>query len=141
MSAFRPLTDDVSVGGQVMPDDMADLAARGIKTIINNRPEGEMPGQPGSEALSAAAKAAGIDYVYLPMAGGISLELIEGSAAAYADLPGPKIAFCASGMRSVALWCFALVKDNGVESVLQTAADAGYNLAHMKGVLEGYAQS
>lgn len=138
---LRPLTDDVFVGGQVMPADMADLAARGIKTIINNRPEGEMPGQPGSDELAAAAKAAGLDYVWIPMGGGISLELIEDSTSAYADLPMPALAFCASGTRSAALWCFASVKDKGVDTVLQTAADAGYNLAHMKGVLEGYAQS
>ena len=138
---MRPLTDDIFVGGQVMPADMDDLAARGIKTIINNRPAGEMPGQPGSDELATAAEQAGINYVFLPMAGGISLDLIEGSHAAYTDLPRPALAFCASGMRSVALWCFASVKESGVDFVLETAASAGYNLAHMKGVLEGYAQS
>ncbi len=140
MGQMRKLTDDVYVGGQVMPVDMEDLSARGIRTIINNRPEGEMPGQPGNEALEAAAKAAGIAYVWLPMAGGLSMELIEGSIDAYSGLPGPKLAFCASGMRSVALWCFASVKDNGVDAVLKTASDAGYNLGHMRGALENFAQ-
>ena len=138
---MRPLTDDVFVGGQVMPADMDDLAAQGIKTIINNRPPGEMPGQPGSDELAAAAEQAGIAYVFLPMAGGLSLELVEGSAAAFADLPMPALAFCASGMRSVALWCFASVKDKGVDTVLTTAATAGYNLGHLRGALDNYAQS
>ncbi len=138
---MRPLSDDVFVGGQVMPDDMADLAARGIKTIINNRPHGEMPGQPNSDVLADAAEKAGLAYVFLPMAGGLSLDLIQGSAAAFTDLPKPALAFCASGMRSVAIWCFASVKDKGVDTVLTTAANAGYDLGHLRGVLENYAQS
>lgn len=138
---MRPLTDDVFVGGQVMPADMDALKTAGIKTIINNRPPGEMPGQPQTDVLAAAAKVAGIEYVYLPMTGGLSLDLVEGSIAAYSDLPGPKFAFCASGMRSAVLWCFASVKDDGVDYVLNTALQAGFNLAHLRQALESFAQS
>jgi len=136
---YRPLTDSVFVGGQVMAADMAALVEQGIKTLINNRPDNEMPGQPTGAELAIKAKAAGLDYIHLPMAGGLTLDLVEGSSSAYNDLPMPALAFCASGTRSVVLWCFASVKDNGVDSVLQTARDAGYDLSHMRGGLEQYA--
>lgn len=136
---YRPLTDTVFVGGQVTASDMTDIVEQGIKTLINNRPDNEMPGQPSSADIETAANAAGLNYVHLPMEGGLTLDLVEVSTKTFTDQPMPALAFCASGMRSVALWCFASVKDNGVDYVLQTARDAGYDLSHMRGGLEQYA--
>lgn len=51
------LSEGCFVCGQIEPGDMPDLAAKGIKSIINNRPGGEQWGQPAtSEIEDAAAK-------------------------------------------------------------------------------------
>ena len=39
--------------------------------LVNNRPDGEEPGQPLGTEIEAAARAAGIDYRYIPIIRGI----------------------------------------------------------------------
>ena len=43
---FRTIDETLLVTGQISPDDIATAAAQGVRTIINNRPDGEQPGQP-----------------------------------------------------------------------------------------------
>lgn len=136
--ALRQLTDDVYVGGQITPADLEALISAGVKTIINNRPDGEAPGQPSADALGDAVKAAGLSYAAIPMQG-LDMALIEVSLEAYAKLPRPIAAFCASGTRSTVLWCFAHVKELGVDGVLETANQAGYALPQIRPALEGFA--
>lgn len=137
MSNLRRLTDEVHVGGQIMPADLDDLIAAGFKAIINNRPDAEAPGQPSGEALGEAAKAAKLGYEFIPMHG-LDLDTVNASVDAYEALPKPIAAFCASGTRSVALWCFACVKEMGIDSVLDQAMEAGFNMLHIRPALQGY---
>ena len=53
-----PVTEKVSVIGQLQPEEFVELARRGFKTIINNRPDGEEASQPGTAAEEAAARVA-----------------------------------------------------------------------------------
>lgn len=134
---LRPFTDNILMGGQITAANFDDLKARGIKSIINNRPDGEAPGQPSGEALGEAAKQAGFSYAFIPMHG-LDIPSILASVEAYDELPKPALAFCASGTRSAVLWCFASVNDLGIESVLDTALKAGYDLHHMRPALQSY---
>lgn len=136
---MKRLTDDVFVSGQIQIEDLEAIAAAGVKTIINNRPNGEMMGQPLDVDVEKAATALGLNYISLPMAGGVSQDLIDGSIAAYASGETPILAFCGSGTRSTALWCFANVKSLGVDGVLNVAADAGYQLGQLRAPLESLA--
>jgi len=43
---IKQLTANLSVSAQVMPADMAEIAAAGFKSIICNRPDGEAGDQP-----------------------------------------------------------------------------------------------
>ena len=43
---MRQLDDTTHVSGQIRPDEVAGLAELGIKMLVNNRPDGEEPGQP-----------------------------------------------------------------------------------------------
>ena len=48
---------------------MAEAAAAGFRSVVNNRPDFEGgPSQPTSASVEAAAHAAGLDYVWLPVA-------------------------------------------------------------------------
>ena len=135
---FRTLDPSISVFGQLEPEDVAAAKAEGFTTIVNNRPDNEQPGQPAGAAIEAAAKAAGLAYVAIPVDhSGFN----EGQVAAMADAleaaRGPVLAFCRSGTRSTYLWALARHKlgDDG-EQLIAKAANAGYDLSALRPVLE-----
>ena len=103
---LQALTPDVCVAPQLMPEAMAEAAAMGFKSVINNRPDFEHgPDQPTSAAIQAAAEAAGLEYRYLPVAGGYqSPDEIAAFADLLAELPRPLLVFCRSGARSSRLF-------------------------------------
>lgn len=110
-------------------------------TFINNRPDMEGPLQPLSEELEKAAQKLGVDYVHIPMAGGLTPGIIQASETVYNDMPRPIVAFCASGMRSAALWAFAHVGKLGVDAVMDGVNAAGYNLEQIRGPLEAHVKN
>lgn len=113
---------------QLMPADIAEAVAAGVRTIVNNRPDGEEPGQPAGAEIEAAAKAAGLIYRHIPVAGGFSEEQIEAMAEALSQ--GPALAFCRSGTRSTYLWALARAHQGAdAETIARAAAAAGYDLS------------
>lgn len=103
---LQALTPDVCVAPQLTPEAMAEAAALGFKSVVNNRPDFEHgPDQPTSAEIEAAARAAGLAYRHLPVAGGYqSPEEIAAFAELLAELPRPMLAFCRSGARSTRLF-------------------------------------
>lgn len=140
MADIRPLNEHVSVGSQVWLDDIETLKVEGVTLVICNRPDGELPDQPTAEQLSAACAAAGLSFLHIPMTA-LSQDTVEASVKAYAEHDEARIhAFCGSGTRSTVLWCFSHVKDKGVNSVIETASAAGYQLHHIAPALTGFTQ-
>ncbi|HEX7325368.1 MAG TPA: TIGR01244 family sulfur transferase [Rhodanobacteraceae bacterium] len=127
----RPLVDGLAVAPQIDVADIPLLARQGVRGIINNRPDGEAPGQPTGAELAAAASAAGIQYRHVPFAGGgIDPATVDDFAQALAELPHPVVAFCRSGMRSTTLWALAAAREGrAVDDIIARAGDAGYDLA------------
>ena len=107
--AIQNLSPAVSVCAQLGPAAMAWAAAQGFKSVINNRPDFEGgPDQPTNAAVAEAAADAGLEYRFLPVAGGYqSPQEIEAFAALLAELPAPVLAFCRSGARSTKLFVAA----------------------------------
>jgi uncharacterized protein (TIGR01244 family) len=105
----RPLTDDVSVAPQLTPEAMAEAARMGFRSVINNRPDFEHgPQQPTNASIEAAARAAGLEYRFLPVDGGYqSPQEIAAFAKLLNELPRPILAFCRSGARSTRLYVAA----------------------------------
>jgi uncharacterized protein (TIGR01244 family) len=106
---IQAIASDVCVAPQLEPAAMAEVAAAGFRSVINNRPDFEGgPDQPTSAAIEAAALAAGLRYVHLPVAGGYqSPQEIARFAELLAELPRPLLAFCRSGARSTKLFMAA----------------------------------
>ena len=130
---MKQLDSEVSVSGQVRP---ADVAALGVAMIVNNRPDGEEPGQPGSDEIAAAAEAAGIAYRHIPVSGGFSLPQVAQMADALAAADGPVLAFCKSGTRSTFLWALARSRMGAdAEGLVAAAARAGYDLSPIRAFL------
>jgi len=105
----NPVASDVCVAPQLEPAAMAEAAAAGFRSIINNRPDFEGGAdQPTSAAIEAAARAAGLEYRHLPVNGGYqSPEEIEKFKLLLDSLPRPILAFCRSGARSTRLFVAA----------------------------------
>ena len=101
----KALADDLTVSGQLGLDDFEALARHGVRLVINNRPDGEAPGQlTGSEAAGAAARA-GLAYRHLPVTfAALRSDDVKRFGAALAEADGPVHAHCASGLRSANLW-------------------------------------
>ena len=99
------LSPRISVRPQLLPHEIAEVAAAGFKGIINNRPDREGPDQPLSEELEAEAKRHGLAYWHIPVVPGQATdEDAQAFAAALEDSDGPVVAFCRTGNRSSGLW-------------------------------------
>lgn len=103
---LQAIAPDICAAPQLTPEAMAEAAALGFKSVVNNRPDFEHgPDQPTSAAIQAAAEAAGLQYRHLPVAGGYqSPEEIAAFAKLLDELPRPLLAFCRSGARSTRLF-------------------------------------
>lgn len=133
---FRLLDDCTLVAGQIGAGDIAEAKALGVTMIINNRPDGEEPGQPSAAEIEAATLAAGLDYRHIPVAGGLSLDQIQTMAAALDEAGGKTLAFCRSGTRSTYLWALARKARGGDGAeIMHLAAEAGYDLSPLQGLL------
>jgi len=127
---MRHLDNKTLVAGQILPAQMPDIAAAGVTMVVNNRPDGEEPGQPAAAEIEAAARAAGLGYAHIPIASGMKPEdVVAMMDAMIVAGEGKLLAFCKSGTRSTFLWALTR-QQQGVpaEEIVSSAAGAGYEL-------------
>ena len=137
---LRQLTPDLSVSPQVQPEDLQALAQAGFRVLINNRPDAEVGPDTDSTAMRAAAEAAGMEYREIPFVPGeLTPDMVEAQAEALAR-PGRKLAYCRSGNRSTVLWALTRAGLEPTETLLDTAAGAGYDLSGVRGLIESLAR-
>jgi uncharacterized protein (TIGR01244 family) len=133
---IRQLDDKVMVCGQVAPHEVAGLAEQGVTMLVNNRPDGEEPGEPLAGDIEEAAAAAGIGYRFVPILRGIGpADIEEMQKALRATEDGKLLAFCRSGTRS-ALAVSLAKREEGAssEEVIQQLNQAGFDhgpIAHL----------
>ena len=132
---IRQLDDRTMISGQLRPDEVAGLAEQGVTLIVNNRPDGEEPGQPLGVEIEEAATAAGIAYRSIPIIRGIGPADADAMNDALAASPGKVLAFCRSGTRSALAWALAQ-GDQGMprEEIQRRLAGAGVDptpIAHL----------
>lgn len=133
---IKRIDEHVSVSGQISADDIPALKAAGFTTIVNNRPDGESPDQPSSAEIEAAAKAAGLDYVAIPLGrDGVSQDMVERTREVLEGSAGPVFAFCRSGTRSTTLWALSQAGQQDAETIIGKAQNAGYDMSHLAGHL------
>lgn len=126
---FKRIDDNVWVSGQITPEDVAAAATAGVRTIVNNRPDAEVPGQPASSEIEATANALGLGYHHIPVAG-LNAGQVEAMTKVLAESGGPVLAFCRSGTRSAYLWALARSSQGADgDELIRAAAAAGYDLA------------
>jgi uncharacterized protein (TIGR01244 family) len=133
---IRQLDDRTLVSGQIAPHEVAGLAEQGVTVIVNNRPDGEEPGQPMASDIEAAAAEAGIPYHFVPIIRGIGpADVDEMQKALREAADGKMLAFCRSGTRS-AYVCALAHREEGAsrEEVEERLTSAGFDcspIAHL----------
>lgn len=134
---FRTLDDTISVAGQIAPADMVEARTQGFVAIVNNRPDGEQPGQPSGAEIEAAARAAGLAYTAIPVDhSGMRESQVAAMAEVLEQAPGPILAFCRSGTRSTYLWALARARlGDDADTLVEKAANAGYDLSPLRPML------
>jgi sulfide:quinone oxidoreductase len=137
----KVMTDRFAVSPQLAAADFVALAAAGYKTIINNRPDNEEPGQLSAAEAQALAEAQGMNYVHIPVKiPELTAATVEQFGTALQSNPGPILAHCRTGTRSFILWTMVTAKSNTMtlEELMQCAADGGYDLSKMRPLIEQY---
>lgn len=135
---FRQLSPRVFASPQIGLAEVAEAQAQGIGLIINNRPEGESEDQVSGAEIEAAAKAAGIAYVAIPVThAGFSHPQVTAMAAALASTDGQVLAYCRSGTRSTLLWALAEAsRGESPDALASAAAAAGYDVGPVRAVMD-----
>jgi len=122
------LTETIGVTGQIGLEQVPEIAAAGYKVLVNNRPDGEDPGQPGSADIQAAALAAGLEYHHLPVTAmnfpGPDVVRMGGL---FDDDARPVLAFCRTGTRCANLWVVTRAAAARVQAE-ERARALGYDL-------------
>jgi uncharacterized protein (TIGR01244 family) len=135
---FRKITGGIYASPQITADQIAEATALGIKLIVNNRPEGEGDDQTPGEEIEAAARAAGMDYVAIPVThSGFSEPQVKAMADALDAAQGGVLAYCRSGTRSTLLWALAEASQGGdPDALTNMAAKAGYDVSPIRPLMD-----
>lgn len=134
---FQALIPSLSVSPQLIEADVAQAARDGFRAIIDNRPDGEEPGQLSANDVQVLTAAHGMGFAHVPTIGGkVTDEDVAGMADALAGLEGPVLAYCRTGTRSTMLWALSEAGTQPADAIIATAAAAGYDLAALRLRLE-----
>jgi len=137
---MKKISDNFYLAAQISPNDLPAYQEAGIKTIINNRPDNEEPGQISAADMAAAAKEYGIDYHYLPMVNGQPLPptLVDDFKTVLDNSDAPVLAHCRSGMRSSFLWALGQIPTGSisVDEAIDAVQAVGIPLGNARAALE-----
>ena len=126
----------LSVTGRLDRSDFEELARAGARTIINNRPDGEDPGQLPVAEARRIAESHGLVYHHIPItAATLSRSDVDAFAAALHNAPAPVVAHCRSGTRSTLLWALSRMREGADPlSLIAEAARHGIDIANLPAV-------
>jgi uncharacterized protein (TIGR01244 family) len=128
-----PLTPGLSVAGRLDRSDIEALAKAGVRTILNNRPDGEDPGQLPAADARRLAESLGLSYRHIPVtAATLTRADVDAFAAALREAATPVVAHCRSGTRSTLLWALTRMREGADPLALITeAARHGIDIASL----------
>jgi sulfide:quinone oxidoreductase len=131
-----PLSPGLSVTGRLERADIDALAQAGVRTIVNNRPDGEDPGQVPAAEARRLAEAHGIAYHHIPItAASLTRADVDAFAAALREAEAPVVAHCRSGTRSTLLWALTRMREGADPlGLIAEAARHGIDIAGLPAV-------
>lgn len=130
MEKIKRVTDTLSVSAQLQIADLQAIKQAGFKTLICNRPDNESgDDQPSIDEMKQAAEALGLVFLALPFTGMPAPEIAAQQGKLIETAAQPVLAYCRSGTRSITAWALSQAGKGKADSLVQTAAQAGYDLS------------
>ncbi|BAY15091.1 hypothetical protein NIES21_09060 [Anabaenopsis circularis NIES-21] len=134
MSNSKKVSENLSTGGQVTPEELQQLAQEGFKSVLNLRSPDEA-GFLNDEQQQA--EEAGLEYANIPLKPSqANQELTELAIEKIENLPKPILIHCAAGARAGGIALIATAVNEGLtyEQITQRASELGINLEqpHLK---------
>jgi uncharacterized protein (TIGR01244 family) len=137
---IRALTPTYAVSPQIDPSDLPAIKAAGYTTVIDNRPDGEIPPDLHTEVMRAAAEALGLVFIANPIIQGqLGPSQVAMQSAAMAQASGPVFAYCASGNRCSIVWAMMNAGQMPTDDLIGIPARFGYRLDHLRPTLDALA--
>lgn len=137
---IRALTPTYAVSPQIEPTDLPAIKAAGFTTVIDNRPDGEIPAHLHTPHMKAAAEALGLAFIANPVIGGaLTPENVALQRQVMSEATGPVFAYCASGNRCSVVWALMNAGQRSTDDLIGTPAKFGYNLEPLRGQIEALA--
>ncbi|MEL6574108.1 MAG: TIGR01244 family sulfur transferase [Pseudomonadota bacterium] len=134
---IRPIDPNYAVSPQIQPQDCTAIATAGFTTIICNRPDAEIPADCHAAVVQAAAEAAGLTFVIIPITHqSLTPENVAAQRAALDASKGPVLAYCASGTRSSIIWSLGQAGDRPSADIIAATTQAGYDLRGLQPQLD-----
>jgi len=114
MPSLSQIDTGVYAAGQLHDGDFEELARQGVKVIVNNRPDGEEPGQPTAGRGAELAAKYGMSYHYIPVGReGPTEQAVDQMAEVLKESQGTMVAHCRSGARSTSIYQMAKARLQG----------------------------
>ena len=137
MVKITQLEPGIAVAPQLAEADFAEIAARGFRTVVALRPDGEAADQLPQAQAAAAASRHGLAFRYYPVNGVKVTEhdTVETFVRLMDELPGPVLFYCGTGTRCTILWSQAAAPRLGAEAALAAARRAGHELEFLRDTL------
>ena len=125
------LAPGLSAAGKLDRADLDALAQKGVRTIVNNRPDGEDPGQTPAAEARQVAEGHGIAYHHIPVtAATLTRADVDAFAAVLASAEQPIVIHCRSGTRSTLLWALVRMREGADPfALIGEAARHGIDIA------------
>jgi uncharacterized protein (TIGR01244 family) len=126
---------DLYVSAQISLRDVDRLRFNFI-TIVDMRPDGEAPDEPGHVEMEQVAKAAGLTFHYIPVPHeSIPAETVKELGDVLVSSKEPVLLYCRTGRRAVRT--FALVEASraggpGVDAILGMVKGAGFSAEDLR---------
>ena len=138
---IRQLTPKLSVSAQLNAEDLDQAVAAGIKTVICNRPDQEGEDQPSSDDMRIACESRGLSWQYLPVnPRDYTNEQAQAFGLLLESAQAPVLAYCRTGTRCTNLWALSEAGKTDVASIINSASEAGYDIAKSSERIEALAK-
>lgn len=129
---MKQISERLYIGPQLTTEDIRRAKSQSFAAIINNRPDGEEPGQPSAAENRSVAEGEQLGYSYIPVtAGQISEGQVRAFQEALSQADGPVLAHCKTGTRSAILYVIGEVLDGrmGKDKVIPFGHSVGLDLS------------
>lgn len=129
---MKQISDKLFVRSQLTADDIRQARVQGFAAIINNRPDGEEPGQPTAAENRSVAGGEQLAYTHIPViTGQVSEGQVRAFQKALSEAGGPILAHCKTGTRSATLYAIGEVLDGRMErdEVIPLGQSVGLDLS------------